>query len=64
LKILVTGGLGYIGSHVTTLLLQNGMEVVVVDNLENTRIDVLDGIESITGKRPNFKKLTFVIRIS
>jgi UDP-glucose 4-epimerase len=57
LKILVTGGLGYIGSHVTTLLLQNGMEVVVVDNLENTRIDVLDGIESITGKRPNFKQI-------
>ena len=57
LEILVTGGLGYIGSHVTTLLLEAGMEVIIVDNLANSRIEVLDGIESITGKRPYFKEI-------
>lgn len=49
--------MGYIGSHVATLLLQNGVDVVVVDNLENSRIQVLDGITSITGSAPVFKKL-------
>lgn len=57
MKILITGGLGYIGSHVTTLLLQNDLEVVVIDNLENSRIDVLDGIQSITGKMPLFREI-------
>jgi UDP-glucose 4-epimerase len=57
LKILITGGLGYIGSHVTTLLLQNNIDVVVIDNLENSRIQVLDGIKSITGKLPLFRKI-------
>ncbi len=57
MKILITGGLGYIGSHVVTVLLQNGMEVVLVDNLENSRIQVLDGIKSITGKTPLFRQM-------
>lgn len=57
MKILITGGLGYIGSHVTTVLLQNGIEAVVIDNLENSRIEVLDGIKSITGKLPIFRKI-------
>ena len=51
-KILVTGGLGYIGSHVVVELLQKGNEVVIIDNLSNSHEGVLDGIEQITGKRP------------
>jgi len=57
LKILITGGLGYIGSHVATVLLQNGMDVIIVDSLENSRIQVLEGIQSITGKSPVFRKM-------
>ena len=57
MKILVTGGLGYIGSHVTVLLLEKGHEVICVDNLENSSIQVLEGIEAITGKKPHFKAL-------
>ncbi len=53
-KILVTGGTGYIGSHTTVELQQAGYEVVIIDNLSNSSIDVLDGIESITGIRPAF----------
>lgn len=51
-KVLVTGGLGYIGSHTAVDLLEGGHEVVIVDNLANTSPAVLDGIEAITGKRP------------
>ena len=51
-KILVTGGLGYIGSHTVVLLLEGGHQVVIADNLSNTRREVLDGVEAITGKRP------------
>ena len=57
MKILVTGGLGYIGSHVTVLLLEKGHEVICVDNLENSSIQVLEGIEAITGKQPHFEAL-------
>ena len=57
MKILITGGLGYIGSHVATVLIQNGIETVLIDTLENSRIQVLDGIESITGKVPIFRKI-------
>lgn len=53
-KILVTGGTGYIGSHTTVELLNAGFEVVIIDNLSNSNIRVLDGIEKITGKRPEF----------
>ena len=52
--ILVTGGTGFIGSHTTVELQEAGYEVVIVDNLSNSNIDVLDGIEKITGKRPDF----------
>ncbi|MBO5719651.1 MAG: NAD-dependent epimerase/dehydratase family protein, partial [Bacteroidales bacterium] len=48
-KILVTGGTGYIGSHTTVELQQAGYEVVIVDNLSNSNIKVLDGIQAITG---------------
>lgn len=51
-KVLVTGGLGYIGSHTVVELHNAGIEVVIADDLSNTRIAVLDGIEKITGVRP------------
>ncbi len=50
--ILVTGGLGYIGSHAAVLLLENGYNVIIVDNLSNSRKEILSGIEKITGKKP------------
>jgi len=53
-KILVTGGTGYIGSHTTVYLQQAGYEVVIIDNLSNSNIEVLDGIEAISGVRPVF----------
>ncbi len=53
-KILVTGGTGYIGSHTTVELIENGYEVLIIDNLSNSKLEVLDGIESITGVRPLF----------
>jgi UDP-glucose 4-epimerase len=56
-KILVTGGLGFIGSHTVVELQSEGYEVVVIDDLSNSSIKVLDGIEAITGKRPIFEKL-------
>lgn len=53
-KILVTGGTGYIGSHTVVELQQAGFDVVIIDNLSNSNREVLDGIESITGIRPEF----------
>lgn len=53
-KILVTGGTGYIGSHTCVELQEAGYEVVIIDNLSNSNIGVLDGIEKISGKRPVF----------
>ncbi len=53
-KILVTGGTGYIGSHTVVELQNAGHEVVIIDNLSNSNIGVLDGIEAIAGKRPVF----------
>jgi len=52
--VLVTGGLGYIGSHTVVSLLEAGHKVIVVDNLVNTNAAVLDGITAITGKKPQF----------
>lgn len=57
MKILVTGGLGFIGSHTVVELQNEGYEVIVVDNLSNTSLSVLDGIQNITGKIPAFEKL-------
>ena len=54
MSILVTGGTGYIGSHTVVELLNIGEEVVIVDNLSNSKLCVLDRIETITGKRPEF----------
>lgn len=55
-KILVTGGLGYIGSHTVVELMAAGFETVIIDNLSNAEISVLDGIKRITGKRPQFEQ--------
>lgn len=54
--ILVTGGTGYIGSHTAVELINEGYEVVIVDNLANSTADSLDGIEKITGVRPAFEQ--------
>ncbi|WP_443702507.1 UDP-glucose 4-epimerase GalE [Prevotella sp.] len=55
--ILVTGGTGFIGSHTTVELIQNGYDVVIVDNLSNSNASVVDGIEKITGVRPVFEEV-------
>ena len=57
MKILVTGGLGFIGSHTVVELQKKGFEVVIIDNLSNSNIDVLKGIVAITGKVPIFERL-------
>lgn len=57
MKILVTGGTGFIGSHTVVELQKAGYEVVIVDNLYNSKEIVLDRIETITGKRPTFYDL-------
>ncbi len=56
-RILVTGGTGYIGSHTVVELMQNGYDVVIIDNLSNSNIDVLAGITAITGKQPDFENI-------
>ena len=56
MSILVTGGTGYIGSHTVVELIKSGYDTVIVDNLSNSKICVLDRIEKITGKRPEFIK--------
>lgn len=56
-KILVTGGLGYIGSHTVVELISQGYEPLIIDNLSNADISVLDKIEQITGKRPLFQQV-------
>ena len=55
--ILVTGGLGYIGSHTVVALLQNDYKVVIADDLSNSSLDVLAGITAITGQRPAFEQI-------
>ena len=57
MKILVTGGLGFIGSHTVVELQNKGFEPVIIDNLSNSSIEVLDGIVAITGKKPFFEQL-------
>lgn len=57
MTVLVTGGVGYIGSHTTIELIQEGKDVVIVDNLSNSNIVVLDRIEEITGVKPKFYEI-------
>mgnify|MGYP005994645035 CR=1 FL=1 len=61
-KILVTGGLGFIGSHTAVELQNAGFEVVIIDDLSNTTIDVLDNIASITGVKPEFHQIDLRIK--
>lgn len=56
MKVLVTGGTGFIGSHTCVELINNGHEVVIVDNLSNSNREVLNRIAKITGSRPKFYK--------
>jgi UDP-glucose 4-epimerase len=56
-KILVTGGTGYIGSHTVVELQEAGYEVIIIDNLSNSNINILDQITRITGKKPEFLQL-------
>lgn len=57
MKVLVTGGLGFIGSHTVVELQNEGFEVVIIDNLSNSTEEVLLGIENISGKKPIFEKM-------
>ena len=57
MKIIVTGGLGYIGSHTVVELQNKGFDVVIIDNLSNTSINVLDNIQSITQIKPEFHNI-------
>ena len=57
MKILVTGGLGYIGSHVVVDLIQDKHEVIIIDNLSNSNVSILDRIESLTSVKPTFDKI-------
>lgn len=56
-KILVTGGLGFIGSHTVVELQKEGFDVIIIDDLSNTRLEVLNGIEAISKVKPEFVKM-------
>ncbi len=62
MSILVTGGTGYIGSHTCVEFIEKGQEIVVLDNLANSKIEVLDHIETITGVRPVFYEIDLLDR--
>ena len=69
-KILITGGLGYIGSHTSVLFLEKKYEIIIIDNLSNSELHVLESIHSITSKKPkffncditNYKKLCHIFK--
>lgn len=63
-RILVTGGTGFIGSHTAVELQKSGYDVVIVDNLDNSFKEVLDGIAKITGIKPEFHKLDLTEKAS
>ena len=60
MKILVTGGTGYISSHTVVELQKKGFEVIIVDNLSNSHANVVDQIEQISGIRPAFEELDVI----
>lgn len=57
MRVVVTGGLGFIGSHTVVELQQSGFDVVIVDNLSNSSLDVIEGIKRITGRAPVFENI-------
>lgn len=63
MKILVTGGTGYIGSHTVVELQGKGYEVIIVDDLSNSSIEVLDNIEKITGRKPLFEQFDLTDKV-
>ena len=62
MSILVTGGTGYIGSHTCVEFIEKGKDVVILDNLSNSKAQVVDYIEQITGKRPKFYEIDLLDR--
>lgn len=64
MKILLTGGTGYIGSHTAVELLKAGYEVEILDNLFNSKITVLDNIEKITGVKPKFYQVDLMDKVA
>lgn len=62
MKILVTGGLGFIGSHTVVELQNEGYDVVIIDDLSNSSLEVLDGITAITNRKPIFEKLDIRVK--
>ena len=62
MKILVTGGLGFIGSHTVVELQNEGFDVVIIDDLSNSSIEVLDGITAITSIKPHFEKIDLKVK--
>ncbi|MCH3976597.1 MAG: UDP-glucose 4-epimerase GalE [Bacilli bacterium] len=63
MSVLVTGGTGYIGSHTVVELINAGYEVVIVDNYINSKPEVLDAIQTITGKKPRFYNLDVIDKV-
>ncbi len=57
MKVLLTGGLGYIGSHLATVLSQSEYEVIIIDNLSNSNINTIDKIRNLVKKKNNVFKL-------
>lgn len=62
--MLLTGGAGFIGSHIAVELLQDGYDVVIADDLSNSRADVIDRIEKITGRRPAFYRIDAAVHLA
>lgn len=61
MRVLVTGGMGYIGSHTCVQIIEAGMTPIILDNLYNSKETVLERVENLTGVRPAFTKVIFVI---